>query len=101
MPGEAVLENDFEQRFADVDQHLSACGMKSDERHAVYKLLAAILHLGNIEFVEDEKFGCQITNSTESSLQKASELLCFNSVELKKNLLTRSLELKITSSDIM
>lgn len=101
MSGEAVLKNDFERRFADVDQTLSACGMDSDERLAVYKLLAAILHLGNIEFFEDEKAGCQITNSTESSLQNASELLCLHSVELKKNLLTRSFELIGNNSDIM
>lgn len=67
--------------------------MLDDERSKIYKVLAAILHLGNIDFEGDvltEK--SRIIESTAIHLSYAAQLLEIGEEILKKSLLTRKME---------
>lgn len=57
----------------------------------VMKLLAAILHLGNIIFERDGDDKCHIAASSKSALAKAAQLLALDVALLEKALTTRSM----------
>jgi len=47
---------------------LSRLGLLTKERCDIYTIVAAVLHLGNIEFeenIESTKGGCKVTEQTE------------------------------------
>uniref|UniRef100_A0A914QVM1 Myosin motor domain-containing protein n=1 Tax=Panagrolaimus davidi TaxID=227884 RepID=A0A914QVM1_9BILA len=70
-------------------------GFSESKRDNVFKVIAGILHLGNIEFednVEDSKGGCMILPKSTSSLNYASKLLGVEKSELLNGLITRVMQ---------
>lgn len=86
--------------FADTVQCLSSIGLKADEQKAVFSMVAAILHLGNIQFEEcsegDEMFDgstdkAKVKDSSRHHLAKACELLGLDEANLTEAMLTKLL----------
>lgn len=48
--------------------------MTNEDQTRIFQLIAAILHLGNIEFTEDTE-DCQVGNHSRESLETAADLL--------------------------
>ncbi|KAG5872399.1 hypothetical protein JTB14_017420 [Gonioctena quinquepunctata] len=89
-----ILLDDVED-FLALDQALSCLGMTDSERLQIYTTVAAVLHLGNIEFEEnpeDTRGGCRVVSSKEKSLLIASKLLEIDPSELKQALVSRVMQ---------
>lgn len=79
------------ENFARIDHILSILGIAKNEKNAIYKLLAAILHLGNIQF-EATDSGAQVIESTEEHVTIASKLMDIFPDKLKEAILFRSID---------
>jgi myosin-1 len=67
---------------------LKATGFGSKEQDAIFSLIAAVLHLGNLKFKEDEKTGsCRI-----SSTATAAEMLGIEPDQLKRLITVRHIK---------
>lgn len=88
---------------------LKNIGIDKKEQFELFRLLAGILHLGNIEFETLESDargllsfvtnfnrtclgGCIVTATTNYALDKAAELLGLDSIELRMGLTTRLMQ---------
>ncbi|XP_076257512.1 myosin heavy chain 95F jaguar isoform X2 [Rhynchophorus ferrugineus] len=81
--------------FKDLDVALSRLGMADAERFQIYVTVAAVLHLGNVEFEEnpeDSRGGCKVASNGEKSLTTASQLLGIDPDELKQALVSRVMQ---------
>lgn len=78
-----------------MDKALERIGISHNERHRIYKILAAILHLGNVE-IEDEigSDKCKISEQSRKHLKCAAILLDIEQEVLEIVLLTRSIDVK-------
>lgn len=75
------------KKFTKVDQILSSLKISDNEKSVIYKHLAAILHLGEIQFetnAGDSDSGAKVTKSTENHVNIASELINSKPQELLK-----------------
>lgn len=57
----------------------------------VFKIVAAILHLGNIQFERETDEKCRVSASSKPALAKAAQLLAIDPKELDQALTTRSI----------
>uniref|UniRef100_A0A1I8EZA4 Myosin motor domain-containing protein n=1 Tax=Wuchereria bancrofti TaxID=6293 RepID=A0A1I8EZA4_WUCBA len=83
--------NDF-QRLLDAFSHIN---VSEDIRDGVFEIVAAVLHLGNIEFSDetvDFKSGCNLTKRSEIYLVNTAELLGIEVIDLRKHLVTRLMQ---------
>uniref|UniRef100_A0A914Z2E5 Myosin motor domain-containing protein n=1 Tax=Panagrolaimus superbus TaxID=310955 RepID=A0A914Z2E5_9BILA len=93
-----VLNDDLVDDYSDfhrLRKSLLDSGFSESKRDNVFKVIAGILHLGNIEFednVEDSKGGCMILPKSSASLSYASKLLGVESSELLNGLITRVMQ---------
>ncbi|XP_018568271.1 myosin heavy chain 95F isoform X2 [Anoplophora glabripennis] len=81
--------------FTELDKALSRLGMSDGERLQIYTTVAAVLHLGNIEFEdnpEDTRGGCRVAASKEKSLIMSSKLLEIDPTELRQALVARVMQ---------
>lgn len=61
--------------------------MSPEERFEVYSTVAAVLHLGNISFEEDDGEGGSVVEpSAEEALTRAADLLSVDPSELRQAL---------------
>jgi myosin-5 len=90
---------DDKAEFEALKKSLATIGVESNQQGEIFKLLAALLHLGNVNITASRTDS--VLASTEPSLQKASAILGVDPVEfakwtVKKQLITRGE--KITSN---
>lgn len=78
-----------------MDSALNALELSENTREKIYSELAAILHLGNLNFERDNSGFAKIVAESNQSLEIAAKLLSVNPKELENVLLKRKL---ITSS---
>ncbi|XP_048478873.1 myosin heavy chain 95F isoform X9 [Plutella xylostella] len=81
--------------FARLHQALSRVGLSEAEKTSVYSIVAAVLHLGNIEFEEDPsdtRGGCHVKPSSEGTMATAAGLLGVDSGELRMSLVSRLMQ---------
>lgn len=86
---------DDSKDFQTVDADLKNLGMTEPERMSVYTTIAAVLHLGNIEFEDDpddNRGGCRVTEASESSLKIAAGLMGLDEDELNRALTARVMQ---------
>lgn len=81
------------EKFKEVDNILRNFQCLDHEKMSIYKILAAILHLGNIEFHEIENRAEIITRS-EVHIYSISKILCIPADELRNVFLHRTIEVK-------
>lgn len=75
-------------------------GLTAQDKLNIYSTVAAVLHLGNINFEDDPestKGGCKITSTAEQSLEITSEMLGLEPRDLRNALVTRILMTRTTS----
>ena len=80
-------------KFFAIHNCFETIGFKSQEVNSIYSLLAGILHLGNLTFLQDEGVHndgkCHVTN--KNSLTIISQLLGIDKKELQDSLTQRSI----------
>ena len=79
------------QAFDETVECLTRIGLTGDEQDTVFGMAAAVLHLGNIQFVEDadNSDATVIQESSRPSLEKACSLLGLDEEKLSEALLTK------------
>ncbi|CAK1546256.1 unnamed protein product [Leptosia nina] len=73
---------------------LSRVGLTEEEKRSVYSVVAAVLHLGNVEFEEEggARGGCRVSPHSEGELQVAAGLLGVEAGELRMALVSRLMQ---------
>lgn len=71
-----------------MDRALTSLSITKSERIVIYKFIAAILHLGNIEF-DGNDFECIVVEATEKHVCIAAKLLNLSPEDLKQAMLFR------------
>ncbi|CAF1034350.1 unnamed protein product [Rotaria sordida] len=87
--------------FNECDESMDQMGLTTQDKLNIYSTVAAVLHVGNINFEDDPestKGGCKITSATEKSLSITAEMLGLDQRDLRNALITRVLMTKTTSS---
>jgi myosin-6 len=77
-------------------------GLSGQDKINIYSTVAAVLHLGNINFEDDPestKGGCKVTSFTEQSLSITSEMLGLHVRDLRNALITRILMTRTTGNN--
>ncbi|KHJ90687.1 myosin head [Oesophagostomum dentatum] len=81
--------------FPRLNDALGRAGLSPNEILDIWRTVAGVLHLGNIDFldnVDDSRGGCKMDPATEASLNIAAELLGMEMAELKMSLVTRIMQ---------
>lgn len=73
-------------------------GMSGEQKVALYKVLASILHLGELEFAENDE-GCQLIETRRQFMVNAATLMGLNSEILSESLMTRTINDKYNASN--
>lgn len=79
--------------FAETLECLARIGLATEEQQAVFGLVAAVLHLGNVTFEEDAEHVAKICEDSMPSLLKACELLGLEQEAVKEAILTKNLSI--------
>lgn len=98
MPDKNVVEKSNEyltlqKKFQLVDTNLEAFGFTKDKKIAVFRVLSAILNLGNIRFQNTTYDSCFIQATTKECLDNAATLLNVDKLALESALINRSREI--------
>lgn len=89
-----AIVNDLND-FQAMDKALSHFGVDEEGRARIYQIVAAILHLGNIEFEEspdDTRGGCRVRETSREALNNASSLLGVDVDQLQQCLQSRVMQ---------
>jgi myosin heavy subunit len=81
--------NDAEA-FGDLKIAMTVLGITNDTQDCIFKVLSAILLLGNVEFKSDGKDGCAVKNPAE--LAGVAELLGVDTARLTTTLTVRNMK---------
>uniref|UniRef100_F1KUD1 Myosin-VI n=1 Tax=Ascaris suum TaxID=6253 RepID=F1KUD1_ASCSU len=76
---------------------LSSIGLNAKDLNSIFQIIAALLHLGNVHFVDnvdDRKGGCMVDAKSEESLRLAASLLGVDPTELRHGLISRIMQSK-------
>ncbi|RWS06113.1 unconventional myosin-VI-like protein [Dinothrombium tinctorium] len=91
------IVDDF-KNFQSTDNALNHFNVNEADKLLIYKVVAAVLHLGNVCFEEspdDTRGGCRVkSGNSELSLQTAADLLGLDAEELRQSLLSRLMQSK-------
>lgn len=87
------------KHFEVIDSTLNQFGLLKEQKIALYKVIAAILHLGNVDF-QDHDEGCQVIEAEKKSLNNAANLLGIDARTLSESIMTRSINEKGGASNL-
>jgi len=79
-----------ESRFRELQDALKLMRIEGKTQKTVFKVIAGILHLGNVAFVENDKSYSDITKKSEPYVKKAAELFSIPYNGLYKRLTSRT-----------
>lgn len=85
------------QKFTDVDITFDCLGFSEEKKILIYRIISAIIHLGNIEFEGTDEV--KISETSKIHIDIAAELTDMSSDEIVNALLFRSID--ILSSKIL
>lgn len=85
--------------FQKVDQALNSLKLTEHNKVTIFKLLASIMHLGNVEFKDVVDYQAEIMELSAKHIDYAAKLLNITVDELKEALLYK--KIKDGKSDIM
>lgn len=92
------LISKHKKNFETIDATLTQFGLSEEQKIALYKILASILHLGELEFTANVE-GCELVETKRKSIGNAATLLGVNSEILSESLMTRTINDKYDRSD--
>lgn len=81
--------------FKNLEKAFVNFGVSEELKWNIFRIVAAVLHLGNVEFEEDPadtRGGCRIAASSEESLKITASLIKIEPTSLKQCLLTRIMQ---------
>ncbi|XP_037294343.1 myosin heavy chain 95F-like [Manduca sexta] len=80
--------------FQRLHQALSRVGLSEAEKRAVYSVVGAVLHLGNVRFEEEAgaRGGCRVSEGSERALGAAARLLGVAPADLRAALVARLMQ---------
>ncbi|RCN45917.1 myosin head [Ancylostoma caninum] len=81
--------------FSHLSDALGRAGLSPNEIFDIWRVVAGVLHLGNIDFVDsvdDNRGGCKMDPASEMSLNIAADLLGMEVAELKMGLVSRIMQ---------
>lgn len=78
--------------FKELDKSLAEVNLCESARFEIYKLIAAVLHLGNIFFEENSNDGCRLTIDTAQNLEAVADLAGISINKLNKELTHRTIQ---------
>lgn len=82
----------FSNKFLRIENNLSLLGFSEQKRKTIYKILSAILNLGNIQFDELTNNGSTIKIDSRKFLCFSAALLGIDEIELEDALVTHTRE---------
>ncbi|XP_041978800.1 unconventional myosin IC isoform X2 [Aricia agestis] len=82
--------NDAEQ-FRTVQEAMKVIEIGEPEQEAIFEIIASVLHLGNVKFVQNDKGNAEILNHDANSVNVA-ELLKVNITKLREALTSRTID---------
>lgn len=86
--GQSVAAN-----FSNIGQIFNSLRISEVQKNKIYEFLAAILHLGNLEFEENDfGDGAHIVGASEHHIEIAANLLSLEADELKNHLLCHAIQ---------
>lgn len=103
LPAKGMYTN-LKHNFVKLDSALDGLGPHiSKIRPSIYAILAAILHLGNVNFNKNDQGYAQINKDDDSneSIQYASDQLKIESSHLERVLLQRTITVSSNQEDLM
>ena len=80
------------EEFKHLDQSMNCVGLSPQEKADLFRVVAAVLHLGNVTFEEEtsnKKGGSVIAGKSKLSLQGTANLLGLEPEELQRSLTSR------------
>ena len=80
------------EEFRHLDQSMNCVGLSPQEKMDLFRVVAAVLHLGNVNFEEEtlnKKGGSVIASKSKVSLQGTANLLGIEPEELQRSLTSR------------
>jgi len=85
-----VKDIDDAKDFSETKDAFNSMGVKKATQDRIYELLAAVLHMGNIEFAESPNSGCKVINM--NTLALVARLLSIEPLALESGLTTKTVE---------
>merc|ERR1719499_2092312 len=79
-------------RFEELAQSLGVMRIEGEEQESIWRMVIAILHLGNIEFVKDDQGFCSVDPKTTSHLEMCAKLFGIDAAGLQNRLTTTTLK---------
>lgn len=74
--------------------------MSDDLSIGIFRILSAVLWIGNLEFTESDSEACQLTKEDEKVISKIAKLLGISDAQLRKVCTVRQITVKGTTTDI-
>ncbi|CAK4643656.1 unnamed protein product [Aphanomyces euteiches] len=91
---------DPKEAYKELADHMLAVGIAAQDQRMVFQQLAAILHLGNVDFVaqvdENHNSSCAIKPASKASLDVAAELLGVSAASLEDLMTVKTLTINQT-----
>ena len=92
MGGCHTVDNmDDHEEFADVEKAFDELEFPVEDKEILYLMTAAIMHLGNVVFQDNEQDQAQITDPAE--LEMAAQLLCVEPAALQQAMTARTMRI--------
>lgn len=83
--------------FEKIDTSLTTFGLGKEMKTRIYKVLAAILYLGNTKFEDAGDDSIRLSDDSQAVCDHVANLLSLDPTELRSNLLNRTIEVNGTS----
>ena len=74
--------------------------MSDDLSIGIFRIISAVLWIGNLEFTESDSEACQLTKEDEKIVFKIAKLLGISEAQVRKVCTIRQITVKGTTTDI-
>ena len=81
--------------FLECDKAMDQIGLSADDKMNIYLTVAAVLHIGNVEFEDDpdsSKGGCRLSAKGSQALQICAKMLGLDASDLEKSIISRVMQ---------
>jgi len=95
---EEVKGLDDVEEHKEMDESMTGCGLSDEEKASVYRVSAAVLHMGNVE-LEEAGDGTKITDGTKANLSGIAAMLGLDPDALEKGICYKTINIGGEISD--
>jgi myosin-6 len=83
--------------FAEQEKSMSDCGLESSEKADIFRITAAVMHLGNIEF-EDGEDGASLKSHCDATVTGCAAMMGLDVEVMKQTLVSKTISIAGTES---